>query len=85
MKNFPLTGRKVGAESQSLVSVPNKPGLNPKYLCSAYAVRTYVLMTAICPSNRDVKSGSPLDAFLYASSPHIHMRYTITQHLYSLV
>ena len=31
-----------GAEPQSVVSVLKVPGLNPKSLCSAYAVRAYI-------------------------------------------
>ena len=41
---IPKTRRDGGAELQSLVSVPNIPGVNPKSLYSAYDVIAYVLM-----------------------------------------
>ena len=39
---IPGTRRNGRAESQSLVSVPNVPGLNIKSLTSAYDVEAYV-------------------------------------------
>ena len=47
----PGTRRCGGAEPQSLVSVSNIRGLNPKSLLSAYDVKAYVLLTAIIPSD----------------------------------
>ena len=60
------------------------PGLNPKYLRSAYDMNAYVLVIAIRPSDGDVKPGAPLGSFrkekanvgtmfpLHPPSPHIH-------------
>ena len=47
----------------SLVSVPNILSFNPKFLCSEYDVKAYVLLIAIRPSDLDVKPHGPLDAF----------------------
>jgi hypothetical protein len=52
-----------GAETQSLVSTPNTPGLNPKYFRNANDVEAYVLFMGIRPSDGDVKPDDPLDAF----------------------
>ena len=51
-KIFPATRRDGGAEPQSLVSVPNIPGLNPKSLRSVYEMKAYVLFIAICRMGR---------------------------------
>ena len=61
-----LTGtgirRNGNAELQSLVSVPNIPGLNTKYLRCAL-VKVCVLLIAICLSDGHVKHGGTLGAF----------------------
>ena len=73
-KSFPCTQRSQvwvlpgirsddGAEIQSLVSIQNITELNPKYLRSAYDVKAFVLLTAIHPSDGDVKPGGHLGAF----------------------
>ena len=51
IKNLPGTRRDGGAETQSLVSLRNIPGLNPKSLRNKYDVNTYVLLMLIRPSN----------------------------------
>ena len=48
------------AELLPLVSVPNIPGLNPKSLRSANALRAYILLIVIRPSDGDVKPSGPL-------------------------
>ena len=55
--------RDGGAESQSLISVPNTPGLNPKSLRNAYDVKAYELLIAIHQTDGDVKPDEPLGAF----------------------
>ena len=84
IKSFvPGTRRDGGAETQSLVSVANIPGLNPKSLSSAYGVKKYVLLLAIRSSDGDVKPGGPLvlskiivnadtEFFRHSSLPDIH-------------
>ena len=52
-----------GAETQSIFSVPDIPGLNLKTLPKAYDVKAYVSLIAICPSDGDAKPGGPFDAF----------------------
>ena len=48
MKSFlPETRGDGGTVPQSLVSVPNIPGLNPKFLHNAYDVKAYVLLIVI--------------------------------------
>ena len=54
--------RDGGAEPQSLVSVPNIRGLNPKPLRSAYDVKAYVLLKTFHPTDGDVKPDGPLGA-----------------------
>ena len=46
-----------------LVSVPNIPALNPKFLYSAYEVKAYVLFIEISLSDGVIKPGGPLGAF----------------------
>ena len=59
IKRFLLrTRRDGGTESQSLVSVPNKPGLNPKSLYRTYDLKAYVLLIAIRLSDGDNRHGS---------------------------
>ena len=60
---LPKTLRNGGAGPQSLVSVPNIPGLHPKSVCSAYNVKVYVLLIAIHLLDGDVKPGSLIGAF----------------------
>ena len=43
--------------NQSLVTVPNIPGLNLNYLCSAYYVKAYILLITIHPSDGYLKPG----------------------------
>ena len=51
------------AKSQSLVSVPNIPGLNPKSLRSVFDVKANTQLEAILPLDGDVKTGGPLITF----------------------
>ena len=46
---------------QKLISVPNKIGLNPKSLRSAYVTKANVQLIAIHRSDGDVKPGGPSD------------------------
>ena len=67
-RNFsflPGTGirRDGGAESQSVFSVLNIPGLNPKSLHSAHVVKACILLITICSSDGDYVPGSHLGAF----------------------
>ena len=59
----PEVRRDGGAEPQSLISVPNISGLNPKSLHSAYDVKVYMLLIAIRLSDGDIKPGDPLGSF----------------------
>ena len=61
--SIPGTWRDGGAKSQSLVSVLNIPGLNPKSCRSEYDVKEYVPLITIRPSDEDVTPCSPLGAF----------------------
>jgi len=61
---LPGTRRDGEAEPQSLVSVLNIPGLNPKSHCSAYDMKAYVLLIAIRPLGVDVKPGGPFVNFV---------------------
>jgi hypothetical protein len=56
--------RRPGCGVRSLVSIPNIPELNPKYLYSAYDLKAYeyILLIAIRLSDGDVKSSAPLGA-----------------------
>ena len=56
-----------GGKSQSLVSVPNILGLNPKPFYSAYDVKAYLLLIAIRPSDGDVNPNGPLSSFFKKS------------------
>ena len=57
-RNFlPGIRREGQTNPQSLVSVPNMPGLNPRFLGSGYDVKSYVLLIAIRPSDGNVKPG----------------------------
>jgi hypothetical protein len=49
-----------GQEPQSLVSVSNISGLNPKSLCNVFDVKAYVVLIATHPSVGDVKTDDPL-------------------------
>ena len=60
---LPETSRDGGAETQSLVSVPNITGLNFKFLRNAHNIKAYVLLIAICPPDGDVGPDGPLSAF----------------------
>ena len=48
-----------GAKPQSLISA-HIPRLNSKFLRSVFSVKTYALLKAIHPSDRDVEPGGPL-------------------------
>ena len=60
---IPGTRSHGGAEPQSLVSVPDILGLNPKSLRSAYEVKACVLLIAIHLSDECVKPGGLLGDF----------------------
>ena len=62
--------------------------LSPKSICSAFVVKIYVLMKAICPPDVDIKSGGPRCFSIsegkwglmpvlrfHSSSPHIYHTY----------
>ena len=57
------TKREGGTESESLVSVPNIPGLNPKSLCSPCDMKVYVQFLVIHLSDGEVKPDALLAAF----------------------
>ena len=52
-----------GAESQSLHSVPNIPGLNTKFIHSAFDVKENMPLIVICVSDGDIKPDGPFGAF----------------------
>ena len=60
---LPGTRRDGGAEPQSLVSVLNIPGLDPKSFHAACDVKAYVLLMAIRPPDGDVKPDSQFVIF----------------------
>ena len=53
-ERIPETRKVRGVEPQSLVSVPNIPGLNPKFHHSACDVKAHVLLIEIHPSDGDL-------------------------------
>ena len=65
IKKIPETRRDGRAEPQSLVSVLNIPGLNPKSVRNAYDVKAYVVLIAI------MAPGFPF-IFLTSYSPFLH-------------
>jgi hypothetical protein len=61
-----------GTETQSLISVPNIIGLNPKSFHSEYDVKAYVSLILIRLLDRDVKPGGPFLVFnMFRQIPYL--------------
>ena len=84
------------ADPQSLVSVPNIPGLHPKSLCSAYEVKAYVRVLLI--TSRRIGTLSPATALMLLKKsrlmpatdfpftfPHLKLLHHITTLTHTLI